>query len=120
MTITVDRQEDIKKQLAERNQLDLELYEYAQSLISLRLKYLIPIYNAAKAHAMEKFHKEGGPALGHLRSLTTSTHKSSHQFSPNTFECSVSIKDVRHRKSVLSSKYKGIMGVFQPPGHKGP
>lgn len=104
--------------MRERNQLDLELYEYAQSLISLRLKFLIPLYTAAKSHAMEKFHSNLGQSVpvSQLRSLTTSDH----QFDLSSFQCSVTPKDVQHRKTLLAGKYKKVMGVMQPPGHKGP
>jgi hypothetical protein len=114
----------LKKKLAERNKFDMELYEYAQSLISLRLKFLIPIYQAAKAHAMKKFQNNGDHSASspaHLRSLQAiASESSNHNFNIENFECSVTSQDVQHRKTLLSSKYKKIMGVLQPPGHKGP
>jgi hypothetical protein len=47
-------QAEISKELEVLNKLDLELYDYAQSLLARRLKEIVPLVEKAKSHAHDR------------------------------------------------------------------
>jgi hypothetical protein len=98
-------QDEIRTLLTDHNKFDLELYEYAQSLMALRIKFIGPMITVA--------HEEA-----HIVPLSTSTMDP--YLTVHSRQCP-SFPEATHRNSMLlSAKYKSSVGFFQPPGHKGP
>lgn len=86
--------------LKEINQYDLQLFAYAQSLMAYRLKFLSPTVESVKAQ------------LGldsHLNTVVSGEVYNKHKD-----QCAA-------LDSQLSPEFKKKhIGIFQPPGHKGP
>lgn len=90
----------MRKILTEMNALDLELYEYAQTLMAYRLKFIPPTVLKVKAQ------------LGLDSHLNTVVSKEI--FEQKKDQCAA-------LDSSLSPAFKKkYVGIFQPPGHKGP
>lgn len=103
-------EEEIKKELEKMNSLDLELYDYAQSLMSFRLKHIIPIVEKVRKIIVQQqvVRVKAGEDLAATAEDT------------NALQCPVSQSDIMTRKKVMTTTYKNSLGVHQPPGHKGP
>lgn len=92
-------QEEIRNVLTELNKYDIELFEYAQSLMAYRLKFIAPAVLSVKA---------GLGMDSHLNTVV-----SQEVFNKHHAQCAA--LDVK-----LSPELKKHVGIFQPPGHKGP
>lgn len=83
------------------NNYDLQLFDYAQSLMAYRLKLIVPIVNEVK--------KDLG-LNAHQNALSVNDLKKKQQQHP---ECDN--LDFR-----ISDEQKKSLGVIRPAGHKGP
>jgi hypothetical protein len=93
-------QDEIRTLLTEINKFDLELFAYAQSLMAYRLKFLAPTVESVKTQ------------LGLDAHLNTVV--SAEVFNQHKDQCAA-------LDAQLSPEFrKKYVGVFQPPGHKGP
>lgn len=86
--------------MTEINKYDIELFEYAQSLMAYRLKFVAPtVENVKKQLGLD----------AHLNTVVSGDVYAQH----------------KHQCAALDSKLdpdfrKRYVGIFQPPGHKGP
>lgn len=93
-------QEEIRVMLTEINQFDIQLFEYAQTLMAYRLKFIPPTVLSIKT----QLHMDS-----HLNTVVSEEVFNQHSAHCNALDATISRADRR--------KY---VGIFQPPGHKGP
>ncbi len=91
---------EIRKELTEINSYDLRLWEYAQSLMALRLKMVVPIVNEVK------------------RELGLNTHRNT--LSAQDIKKAVDTGMCSSLDINLTAAQKKSFGIVRPPGHKGP
>ena len=107
-------EDELKQQLIKMNQYDIALYDYAQSLMSFRLKHIIPLVEKVKKQVVQQhsIHVQSGQSPNSVVGGQTGDEEN--------LTCPVTPKDISNRKMDMVKKYKPFIGVFQPPGHKGP
>lgn len=104
-------EENIRQLLKDINQYDIALYDYAQSLTSLRLRSVLSMVSE-----MPELKSVVAPLVrGNRRKALPSTIASSKSGD------SISSAVCAERATMNTiSRYRNMLGVFQPPGHKGP
>lgn len=93
-------QSEVREELARINAYDLRLFDYAQSLMAYRLKLITPIVNDVKRD------------LG-LNAHRNTVNANQLKEARNSGVC----RDMEH---TLTVEQKKNIGIFRPPGHKGP
>lgn len=93
-------QEEIRRILTEINKYDIELFEYAQSLWAYRLKFISPlVLNIKKQLGLDS----------HMNTVSNTDI-----YNTNKNQCML-------LDTTIKPKFrKEYIGIFQPPGHKGP
>ena len=121
---------DIRKELEVLNKLDIELVEYAKELLAKRLKFIpamvLEVTNATFQKSFSQDHTGNiQDSCGNFhRKPEANLDKQIHTYFlhlklANRFAaCDQSIRSNEYKKSFMDPKYR--LGVFQPPGHKGP
>jgi hypothetical protein len=127
----IGNEENIRKELIEMNQLDIALYDYAQSLMSFRLKHYIPVIEKIKKKVIDNQKLAVGKHI-YSQEMSTTTistrnlqvqignNESNQKIEELNLQCPVTAGDISTRKTQMQSTFKPLLGVFQPPGHKGP
>ena len=94
------QQEEIRAMLTEINTFDLQLFEYAKTLLAYRLKFIPPTVLSIKTQLSLDSHMN--------------TVVSEEVFAKHKDQCGA-------LDSALDPEFKRkYLGIFQPPGHKGP
>merc|ERR1712146_295974 len=90
---------EIKKLLTELNHWDIKLFEYAQSLLAYRLKFVLPVVDQVKMELGLSVHS-------HVAGRVQTSREDG--------------EVCKARTMALPQELKKELGVFQPPKHKAP
>lgn len=96
----------MRKLLTNLNQFDLKLFDFAQSVVALRLKHIKPIMELVNPHRTALRSSE----------LVHTAHQQPYQTHLSELSCRVNEAQAR----MFLKNYHSVLGVFRPQGHKGP